>query len=147
MKLHGRPSLPMALFYVALLLLLLGLGIFGPSSLQAATLGGLAAGIFVLIAAQVVLTPMQASRHYRSHKAIRSETSLDVRQDGLRFKSAEGSGDLSWASIRKWRRDRNCVLIYAQATAFYIVPTTLSSPEFDMPEFVARLTRDVGRSR
>jgi hypothetical protein len=111
-----------------------------------------AAVIVVFVMSTVLLAvyfsaPNRARRYYRQYKAIHEPMTVELSDDGLRFRSTDGEGIVRWRTIFKWRQNRRFVLIYPMPILYYIVPKSLEQQGFDIPLLVQRLTERVGKER
>lgn len=136
--LHIRPRLIFAIIGLALLLLAAWAITISKSLPLIAALAFLAAWFAII--------PWRARRTFREYKALSEPFSIEVRDDGLFFERANGSGLVPWGYLIKWRTNSSLVLLYPARNLFYLVPKHFFSDSEQFVQFQARLVERVGRS-
>ncbi|WP_028605628.1 YcxB family protein [Ottowia thiooxydans] len=142
--LFSRPTKRQWAGLAQLLVLLLGVAVWGPANLRAAAAGGILGGLVFGLAIYSAIIPWQLRGNYRRYKSIQEEQTVSLHEDGLRFSSVDGQGRLSWDKILKWRYSPNYVLIYPMPRLYYVVPTTVVTQGFDLNRLKTALTQHVG---
>ncbi len=128
-RLHMRPgTLVGILRYVAL-------GFF----VLAVIAGGLSQGwlffmpIIVLIAAIAlyfyVFFPRRVRHLFEQHKELAAPTEYEITPEGLTSTSQYGSSNRPWGIFRKWKEDRNLLMLYITDIQFIMIPKRFCTPE------------------
>jgi len=121
MQLHGRGanSTLLVLAFVGIGLVLLG--IF--TEYKAIGFGGAAGGFLGYSAVLFLIIPFNAKRQYKQNRALRSEMSMHLSEQGVGFKAETGESKLQWSDIHKWKYAKDMYLLYITSNMFYMVPS------------------------
>ncbi|SEJ70858.1 MULTISPECIES: YcxB family protein [unclassified Variovorax] len=144
MKLHARLTPARLALTVGIGLLLVLGAAFGPSLVEAASVGGLVGGGGVLLATRFIVLPLMARRHYRKYKAIHEEFNAELLDHGLRLTVPHSDHTIVWQNVLKWRHDDRFVLLYPMPRLFHVVPKSVAARGFDLKGLLERLNRHVG---
>jgi hypothetical protein len=137
--LHMRPRRAFAVIGVFLLLLFAAAVVIGDGAIPLlALLAFLGLQFFVYV-------PWRSRRAFNQYKALSEPVSITLREDGLYFARAHGSGLLPWSQIRKWKASSDLILLYPADHIFHLVPRHFFASDLDFLNFRATLQARIGR--
>jgi len=116
MKLHGlgRKSTRIGLGSVGFLLVLVA--VF--SEFKLFPIAMVCGGIAGYLITYFLIIPWQARKHYRELKSIQSEINLQIHDGGIKIQSSTGNSDMDWSYFKKWKHDKNIILLYITSRSF-----------------------------
>lgn len=138
--LHMRPRRSFAVVGALLLLLFCVAVVFGGGALP------LLAMLAILVVQFFVYVPWRARRAFGQYKALSEPFSMMVREDGLYFEREHGSGLLPWSQIRKWKSNRDLILLYPADHIFHMLPRHFFATGSDFFKFQSTLEARIGKS-
>jgi len=146
MKLYSRPK-PSMLAILALITVAFIVAIsFGPPALRPGAIGGLVGGLSVMILSRLLLNPMQAKRHYRKYKAIQEPITIELRNAGVEFSTANGEALIRWDKLLKWRQNERYLLLYTMPRLYHIIPKSIADQGFDLNALIEQLQSHLGKA-
>ena len=78
--------------------------------------------ILVLELAQRFSLPWQARRYFARHKALRRPRTVSWDDDELATEGANFNARTPWTDIRRWRENKEVVVLYVTERLFHILP-------------------------
>lgn len=144
MRLYQRITPAHAALYALTAAVLLGLAFLGPVAIRGwvlAILGGAAAAV---VLGRLFLTPWVAKRNFVKYKAMQTPVTLQLRDEGVHFRTADGTGLVTWDKVLKWRRNDRYLLIYLMPRLYHILPARVADSGFDLARLCAVLEARVG---
>ena len=123
---------------------LLLLALFGPKGLKGIGYIGLIGGVVGYLATLYVISPWQAKISYKNYKIIQDTITLTLEEDGYTMKSINGTNEMKWENLLKWRENENIVLVYYTPKIFHAVPKRLADLGFDIEHFRNLLQENLG---
>ncbi len=138
--LHMRPRRSFAVFGVLLLLLFGAAVVFGDGALPLL-------GVLTFLGLQFfVYVPWRARRAFDQHMALSEPVNITIQTDGLYFEREHGCGLLPWSHIRKWKTNRDLILLYPADHIFHMIPRHFFASGKDFSDFRSTLEARIGRS-
>jgi YcxB-like protein len=125
-------------------LVLLLIGIFGPSSLKGMGYGGFFGGILGYLIMIHIITPWNAKRNYKKYKSIQEPLKISLIEGGFTITAANGHSNVKWENLLKWREDISYILVFFAPKMFYLVPKRIADSGFDMECFTQALRDKLG---
>lgn len=144
MRLFSRVTPKIAGIYAIAIACLLLLIIFGPPVIASGAIGGLIGGLVVVVIGRLVVSPLLAKRHYNKYKAIQEPIAIQLKDEGVVFSMADGSGVVKWENIYKWRQNDSYLLIYPMPRLYHIIPKSIIDSGFDISRLIEALQARVG---
>lgn len=123
---------------------LLLLALFGPKGIKGIGYIGLIGGVAGYLATLHVISPWQAKISYRSYKIIQDTITLTLEEDGYTMETINGTNEMKWENLLKWREDENIVLVYYTPKIFHTVPKRIADLGFDIEHFINLLQEKLG---
>jgi len=123
---------------------LLLFALFGPKDIKGFGYIGLIGGVVGYLASLHVISPWQAKISYRNYKIIQDTIKLTLEEDGYTMESINGTNEMKWENLLKWREDENIILVYYTPKIFHTVPKRLADLGFDMEHFRNLLQENLG---
>lgn len=84
-----------------------------------------AAAIAVVIGISLLAIPRASRRLFRQSKLLHQEFAYSWSDTGIRFSSANGSGDIPWEMLHGWLRTRSNLLLYSSPAMCHFLPLRL----------------------
>jgi hypothetical protein len=101
---------------------------------------GLAYGAFLFF----VLLPWRVNNIFKKQPALAETTRTNLDGDGLHLQTSRGQIRFKWSMLKRWKRNRDYILVYHSALHFHIFPRrAFASPE-DFSEAAALLEKHLG---
>jgi hypothetical protein len=144
MKLYYKITPKIATIYAVLGLTLVLAMFFGPEIVSAGAIGAMIGGLIVIVLGRLIFSPFIAKRHYGKYKSIQEPITLELKEDGVGFSTADGRGVLPWEKILKWRQNDSYLLLYPMPRLYHIIPKTVVQSGFDLPSLIAKLEERIG---
>lgn len=94
-----------------------------------------------------VIRPHQFKRQYNQHKALPSETKIQLHHDGIFFEDSTAQGLLPWAHIHKHVTNSQLTLIYRTDNLFHMIPKHFFTSDSDYMLFITRLNNQTQPQR
>lgn len=145
MKLFQKITPKIAGLYAIAVAILALTALLDPHVLKAGAWGGLTGGVFVVLPGRNVLNPLQAERHYKNYKEIQEPVTIQLKDEGIRFSTADSGGLIRWERIFKWRQNENYLLIYPMPQLYHIIPKSITDSGFDISSLITLLQSEVGK--
>jgi len=123
---------------------LLLFALFGPQGIKEFGYIGLIGGVAGYFVTLHVISPWQAKISYRSYKIIQDTITFTLEEDGYTIESINGTSEMKWENLLKWREDENIVLVYYTPKIFHMVPKRLADLGFDIERFRNLLQEKLG---
>jgi len=95
-----------------------------------------AGGIIGYFSVQFILTPIKAKKQYRQHRALRSEITMSLTENGINFASESGESRLQWSDIHRWKLGNGIYLLYITSNMFHIIPARAISKKNEFDELL-----------
>ena len=127
MKLNGRGSNKTLVALIIIGLMLVLVGTF--TEYKGLGFGGAVGGLIGYFSVMFVLIPFNAKKQYREHRALRTEITMLLLEQGIHFKNDSGESKLQWSDIRKWKYGKGIYLLYITSNIFHTVPSRALSNE------------------
>lgn len=86
-----------------------------------------------------VIRPRQFKRQYNQHKALASETKIQLCHDGIFFEDSTGQGLLPWSHIHNHVTSPQLTLIYRTDNLFHMIPKHFFTSDSDYMSFITCL--------
>jgi len=138
-RLHLKPRPMLAVVGVALVIAALGAAYVGRSWWLILALAYLAGVFFIYM-------PFKQRRTFKQYKALSEPVTVEIRDDGLFFKRANGEGLVPWSYITKWRTNGKLLLLYPASNVFHLVPASFFPNQGSFIEFVKLIEAKVGKA-
>ena len=123
---------------------LLLLALFGPQGFKGIGYIALIGGVVGYLLTLHVISPWQAKISYRSYKIIQDTIKLTIEEEGYTLESINGTNEMKWGDLLKWREDEHVVLVYYTPKIFHMVPKRVADLGFDMERFRNLLQEKLG---
>ena len=123
---------------------LLFFALFGPKGIKGIGYLGLIGGVAGYFATLHVISPWQAKISYKNYKIIQDTITLTLEEDGYTMESINGTNEMKWENLLKWREDEKIVLVYYTPKIFHTVPKRLADLGFDIEHFRNLLQENLG---
>ena len=123
---------------------LLLLALFGPQGIKAIGYFGLIGGVVGYLVTLHVISPWQAKISYRTYKIIQDTLKLTLEEDGYTIETVNGTHEMKWENLLRWREDENIVLVYFAPKMFHTVPKRIADLGFDIERFRNLLQEKLG---
>lgn len=138
-RLHLKPRPILAVVGVVLIIAALGAAYVDRSWWLILALAYLAAAFFVYM-------PFKQRRTFRQYKALSEAVTVEVRDEGLFFKRANGEGLVPWSHITKWRSNGKLLLLYPASNVFHLLPASFFPNQESFIKFVKLIEAKVGKA-
>jgi len=145
MRLNLRATRTTTVSYTIIVASLAFLSVFGSEQVRGMAIGGLVGGTVVILFYHLVFVPMMAKRHYRKYKSIQEPITIELKDDGIEFITADSQSVLKWDKILKWRHDEHYILVYPMPQIFFLVTKTITRQGFDLDALIEALRSQVGK--
>lgn len=126
-RLHFRPKLAFrwALYlFLAVLALMLALQVWVVARSGAMPRGwwvlpaGLAYGAFLFF----ILLPWRVARIFKQNPGLAAPTRMKIVDEGLLLDSSRGQLRFGWPMLKRWKTNREMILVYHAGSQFHIFP-------------------------
>ena len=134
MKLNGRGSNKTLVVLVVIGLLLVLVGAF--TEYKTIGFGGAVGGVIGYFSVLFLLMPFNAKKQYRQNRALRTEITMHLLEQGINFKSESGESNLRWSDIHKWKYGKGIYLLYITSNMFHMVPSRALSNESEFSKLL-----------
>ena len=123
---------------------LLLFALFGPESIKGIGYFGLIGGVVGYLLTLHVISPWQAKLSYRAYKIIQDTITLTLEEDGYTLETVNGTHEMKWEDLLRWREDENIVLVYFGPKMFHTMPKRIAGLGFDLERFRNLLQEKLG---
>jgi len=79
---------------------------------------GLAYGAFLFF----ILLPWRVTRIFNQNPALAALTRTTITEEGLALESARGQLRFGWPTIKRWKTNREMILVYHSSSQFHMFP-------------------------
>ena len=101
---------------------------------------GLAYGALLFL----FVLPWRVARIFRNQPALADPTETQFSDEGLFLRSTRGQLRFKWGTLKRWKRNKNYILVYHSAVLFHIFPRRcFESPE-QFEELAELLRKNLG---
>lgn len=148
-RLHFRPKPPVrwaGYLLVAVLALMLGSEVATIARGDTLPRGwwilpaGLAYGAFLFF----FLLPWRVARIFKQNPALAAVTRITLNDEGLFLESSRGQLRFGWPMIKRWKTNRDMILVYHAGSQFHTLPLRCFSTPQDFEGLQALLHQHVG---
>lgn len=101
---------------------------------------GLAYGAFMFF----ILLPWRVSKIFKERPALAEPNRFTFTEEGMRLEAVRGQIQLKWPMLKRWKRNRNYILVYHSALHFHIFPRRCFIRPEEFAELSALLARNIG---
>lgn len=144
MKLCSKITAKRATLYGTIIAVFVLVAIFGNTIIQSGAIGGLIGGGVVIVISRLIINPLLARRHYRKYKAIHEPITINLKEEGIKFSTADSSSLFRWEKILKWRQNEEYLLVYPMPRLYYIIPKSIRESGFELSKLIQMLQEKVG---
>jgi hypothetical protein len=139
-RLHATPKLPLAMFLVAVALVVVS-GAYAQGQLSSgAAIGGLI-GMFGWLAIWfLVVIPYRARRIYRQQRNLHLSHAFWWDDQMVYFRSEDTEGKMRWSDFTKIKENNNMLLLYHSDSLFNMLPKRCFSNGESLESFKSHLS-------
>ena len=101
---------------------------------------GLAYGAFLFL----ILLPWRVSLIFKKQPALADPTRTRFTDDGLLLESSRGHLRFNWGMLKRWKRNRDYILVYHSAVLFHIFPRRCFESAEEFNALAALLREKIG---
>lgn len=91
-----------------------------------------------------IVLPWRVTRIFKQNPALAGPTRITFADDGLMLDSARGQIRFGWPMLKKWKRNRQLILVYHSAMHFHILPRTGFASDDDFQTLAELLRKKLG---
>lgn len=101
---------------------------------------GLAYGVFLFY----ILLPWRIGRIYRQNPGLANVSEVTFDEAGMGLGSGRGEIRFPWAGLRKWKRNRDTILVYHSGSHFHTFPRHCFGAEDTFEALAGLLAKHIG---
>lgn len=101
---------------------------------------GLAYGAFMFF----ILLPWRVAKIFKERPALAQANRFTFNDQGMLLEATRGQLQLKWPALKRWKRNRDYILLYHTALHFHIFPRRCFAQPQEFDAFAAFLTQHIG---